>query len=174
MYISQEEKKRILPLVNHVLKKYKIKGTLSIKPYMCLTVTISDAGDLDFSGHHHRHVTREQDLQNFPSHVTKECLRELLHALNNGNKIPNGGKTYFPGMGPGEYNDKRWYVEIKYPDPHHPKPAKAAAKPKAKKVSAKKVSAKKVSAKKVSAKKVSAKKVSAKKVVKKSLSQKKN
>jgi len=104
MYIGQEDKKRIAPLVNHVLKKYKIKGTLSIKPYMTLTLTISDVGDLDFSSSYPSigEDPLSLDVEKFQSPQTKKCLTELLNALNNRNI----------GILPGT---KKWYVRIKYP-----------------------------------------------------------
>lgn len=48
-YISQDEKKNLLPEINRVLKNYGMKGSVSIKHHMTLTVTLS-TGRLDLIG----------------------------------------------------------------------------------------------------------------------------
>jgi hypothetical protein len=48
-YISQDEKKALLPEINRVLKKYEMKGSVSIKHHSTLTVTLS-TGRLDLIG----------------------------------------------------------------------------------------------------------------------------
>ena len=48
-YISQEEKKNLQPEINRVLKTYGMKGSVSIRHHMTLTVTIS-TGRLDLIG----------------------------------------------------------------------------------------------------------------------------
>jgi len=48
-YISQDEKKALMPEINTVLKKYGIKGSVAIRHHMTLTVTIS-TGRLDLIG----------------------------------------------------------------------------------------------------------------------------
>ena len=49
-YISQQDKKDLAPAIKAVLKKYGMKGTISINHYSSLVVTIQ-SGILDFSGH---------------------------------------------------------------------------------------------------------------------------
>ena len=49
-YISQQDKKDLAPAIKAVLKKYGMKGTISINHYSSLVVTIQ-SGVLDFSGH---------------------------------------------------------------------------------------------------------------------------
>ena len=49
-YISQQDKKDLAPAIKAVLKKYGMKGTISINHYSSLVVTIH-SGILDFSGH---------------------------------------------------------------------------------------------------------------------------
>jgi hypothetical protein len=48
-YISQDEKKALLPEINRVLKKYEMKGSVSIKHHSTLSVTLS-TGRLDLLG----------------------------------------------------------------------------------------------------------------------------
>lgn len=45
-YISQEEKKELMPGIKKVLKTYNMKGTVSIRHYSTLIVTLSE-GELD-------------------------------------------------------------------------------------------------------------------------------
>jgi len=46
-YISQEEKKKLAPGIKAVLKRYKMKGTLSINNYSTLVCTLK-SGSIDF------------------------------------------------------------------------------------------------------------------------------
>ena len=46
-YISQDEKKALAPAIKAILKKYKVKGTLSIKHYSTLVISIK-SGEIDF------------------------------------------------------------------------------------------------------------------------------
>ena len=48
-YITQEEKKQRAPQIKKVLKKYGLKGTIGVRNYMTLYVTIKE-GALDFIG----------------------------------------------------------------------------------------------------------------------------
>lgn len=48
-YISQDEKSKLLPEIKAVLKKYGMKGSVSIRHHMTLTVTLSE-GNLDLIG----------------------------------------------------------------------------------------------------------------------------
>ena len=45
-YISQEEKKELLPGIKKVLKTYNMKGTVSIRHHSTLIVTLTE-GELD-------------------------------------------------------------------------------------------------------------------------------
>jgi len=48
-YISQQDKKTLAPAIKKVLKKYGLKGSISIKNLMSLRVTVT-AGRLDLIG----------------------------------------------------------------------------------------------------------------------------
>ena len=48
-YISQQDKKTLAPAIKQVLKKYGLKGSISIKNLMSLRVTVT-AGRLDLIG----------------------------------------------------------------------------------------------------------------------------
>lgn len=53
-YISQEMKKKLAPEIKKVLKKYDMKGTISIKHHMALCVTLRQ-GALDLIGNINRY-----------------------------------------------------------------------------------------------------------------------
>jgi hypothetical protein len=46
-YVSQERKAQIAPLVKAVLKKYRVKGTLSVQNHSTLVLTVK-SGKIDF------------------------------------------------------------------------------------------------------------------------------
>ena len=48
-YVSQEMKKELAPAIKAVLKKYGVKGSVSVRHHTSLVVTIRE-GSLDFSG----------------------------------------------------------------------------------------------------------------------------
>ena len=47
-YVSKQDKANLAPVIKAVLKKYKMKGTISIQHYSTLVVKVA-AGALDFS-----------------------------------------------------------------------------------------------------------------------------
>lgn len=47
-YVSKQDKADLAPTIKAVLKKYKMKGTISIRHYSTLVVKVS-GGELDFS-----------------------------------------------------------------------------------------------------------------------------
>ena len=48
-YMSQERKKELAPAIKSVLKKYNMKGSISVRHYSTLVVTIK-SGALDIIG----------------------------------------------------------------------------------------------------------------------------
>jgi len=47
-YVSQDDKKKLAPAIKAVLKKYDMKGTISVRHHSSLVVTIK-SGQIDFS-----------------------------------------------------------------------------------------------------------------------------
>jgi len=47
-YVSQETKKKLAPKIKEVLKKYGVKGTISVRNHMSLVVTLR-SGEIDFA-----------------------------------------------------------------------------------------------------------------------------
>ena len=52
-YVSQEDKARLAPGINRVLKKYNMKGSISVRHHSTLVVTIR-SGAIDFTGNFKR------------------------------------------------------------------------------------------------------------------------
>lgn len=66
-YVSQEMKAKIAPAVRELCKRYGVKGTLSVRNHMTLTLTIS-SGRLDFFENYNR-VSKPS----VPDHMWREC-----------------------------------------------------------------------------------------------------
>ena len=50
-YVSQEDKARLAPGINRVLKKYNMKGSISVRHHSTLVVTVR-SGAIDFTGNY--------------------------------------------------------------------------------------------------------------------------
>lgn len=104
-YVSQEKKKQLAPQIKSVLKKYELKGSLSVQNHHSLRVTIK-SGKIDFLGNYNQVAGNkyrndplcfrlcENNLEVNPywyhEHFdgkAKECLDELILAMK--------GEDYF-------------------------------------------------------------------------------
>ena len=123
-YVSQERKSEIAPKVKAVLKKYGVKGTLSVRHHSTLVLTLK-SGKIDFiansnrvCGSNHYQVSRGfkanttgYDTINpywFQDHYdgkAKAFLTEVFAALNRGNHDNSDIQT--------DYFDVGWYVYVK-------------------------------------------------------------
>ena len=123
-YMSQERKATIAPTVKAVLKKYDLKGTLSVHNHSTLTLKIK-SGRIDFiencnrvCGNDHYQVSRgfrkitegycDVNPYWFKSHFdgeARDCLAELLAAMNDGNHDNSDSSI--------DYFDVGWYTYIK-------------------------------------------------------------
>lgn len=98
-YVSQQDKKEIAPVVKAILKKYNLKGSLSVRHHSTLVLTIK-SGKIDFIqnyndladtritsyGEKPRKVEGSIDVNVYwaQEHFTgkaKDCLLELIAAL---------------------------------------------------------------------------------------------
>lgn len=88
-YVSQEFKKEVAPVVKEILKRYGLKGTLSVRDHMTLVLKIRE-GKLDFIGNYLEGSDRTDvtylDINPywFESHFSgqcRECLKELIAAM---------------------------------------------------------------------------------------------
>lgn len=101
-YINQNEKKQIAAIVSPILKKYGVKGSLSIDNHSTLVLTISK-GSIDFIKNYNDNVKDRNNTQSaenylninvywFDKHFTgiaKEFLAEIIPALKGKNWFNN-------------------------------------------------------------------------------------
>ena len=87
-YFSQDMKKEVSPVIRAVLKKFKAKGSISVKNYSKLVVTVSTA---PFA----KESEEAQQLEN-----------EILHAMNINNGVEVEDGDY--GTVPDYYTDFRF------------------------------------------------------------------
>ena len=116
-YYNQSRKKEVAPKVKALLKKYGLKGTLSVDHHTTVVLTIS-SGDLDFIGNFNETVRVPRgDLPiinyvsvnpyHYTSHFSGECLTflaEVMEVLNEGNHDNSDIQSDFFDVG--------WYVDI--------------------------------------------------------------
>ena len=119
-YIGQEKKAKIAPKVKAVLKKYNLRGSLSIRNHMALVLTVT-AGPIDFIGnlndtmsklHRVKEYTPAKDsiqvnpywYQEHFTGLALEFLKEVIPAMNDGNHDNSDIQT--------DYFDVGWYVDI--------------------------------------------------------------
>ena len=126
-YMSQERKAQISPAVKAILKKYKVKGSLSVRNHSTLSLTIK-SGAIDFVENfiqtdanviHGKKMSQDQidwirknqsvDVNPYWYHehfsgTAKQFLREVLTAMNDGNWDKSDIQT--------DYFDVGWYVDV--------------------------------------------------------------
>jgi len=126
-YMSQERKAQIAPAVKAILKKYKVKGSLSVRNHSTLSLTIK-SGAIDFVENfiatdsnvmHGKKMSQDQidylrknqsvDVNPYWYHEhfsgkAKQFLREVLTAMNDGNWDKSDIQTDYFNVG--------WYVNV--------------------------------------------------------------
>lgn len=123
-YMSQKSKQQLTPAIKAILKKYQLKATLSVKHHSTLVLNIK-SGAIDFIGNQQETAqtnnptndyrqtqpTKENYIQVNPywyhqhfSGQAKDCLHELLQAMNIGNH--NNSRPEI------DYFDVGWYTDI--------------------------------------------------------------
>lgn len=119
-YMSQEKKAKITPVVKAILKKYHIKGTLSVRNHSTLILNIK-SGIIDFIGNFNSTMEKrpggrlnqpaEQYINVNPywfhehfSGQALKCLDELVRAMNSGNHDNSDIQS--------DYFDVGWYIDI--------------------------------------------------------------
>lgn len=104
-YMTQENKKAIAPQIKKVLKKYNMKGSISVQHHTKLVVTLS-AGELALAD-------KNVNTYWLDSHYTGTALsffKELKDAMNGAG---SGGKQNFDkGDIQSDYHFVGWYIEI--------------------------------------------------------------
>lgn len=123
-YMSQEKKQKIAPVVKSILKKYNVKGSLSVRNHSSLQLTVK-SGVIDFFENFIDVYNKEKDLRGgfndrgipakyiqvntywYHEHFTgkaKEFLKEVFTVMNNGNHDNSDIQT--------DYFDVGWYVRV--------------------------------------------------------------
>ena len=126
-YMNQEKKSRIAPVVKSILKKYGVKGSLSVRNHSTLVLNIK-SGPIDFIENYiqtdkdksySKYMSEDQiayirknkiiDVNPYWYHEhfsgkAKTFLKEILHAMNDGNHDNSDIQT--------DYFDVGWYVDV--------------------------------------------------------------
>jgi hypothetical protein len=120
-YFSQERKKEMAPKVKALLKKYDLKGSLSVDNHSTVVLTIK-SGHLDFIQNFNETVENrpggfrlgeraktyiDVNPYHYTSHFSGECLdflNEVMKVLNEGNHDNSDIQS--------DYFDVGWYVDI--------------------------------------------------------------
>lgn len=100
-YMSQERKASLAPAIKAVLKKYGVKGSLSVDNHSGLRLTLSE-GKVDFGTDHHQVNTYHIGSQ--WNGVAQKFLSEVVAAMNVGNH--DRSDIY------SDYFDVGWYVYV--------------------------------------------------------------
>ena len=96
-YINQETKAKLLPGIKDVLNRYGMKGTVSIRDYCCLVVTLQ-SGKLPLKGSYDKLYSSR-----YFGKIVKFC-DELEAAMDKGNHDHSDSQT--------DYFDVGWYKGI--------------------------------------------------------------
>ena len=102
-YMNQENKKLLAPKIKAVLKKYGMKGSISIRHHSTLVVTLKQ-GKIDFADKY----VNEYHLDSHHSGIALEFLTELKDAMNNCEQIQNFDKSNSQE----DYFHVGWYIDI--------------------------------------------------------------
>jgi hypothetical protein len=126
-YMSQEKKAQIAPVVKAILKKYNVKGSLSVRNHSTLVLNVK-SGAIDFVENfiqtdanvvHGKKMSEDQidyirknqsvDVNPYWYHehfdgVAKKFLKEILTAMNDGNWDKSDIQTDYFNVG--------WYVDV--------------------------------------------------------------
>lgn len=77
-YVSQEKKAQLAPAIKAVLKKYNMKGSISVRNHTSLVVTVT-SGTIDFGGDSIQ--VNEYHIDRHYEGVARDFLNELLQAM---------------------------------------------------------------------------------------------
>lgn len=116
-FMNQEKKAKLAPAIKDVLKKYGLKGTISVAIHRTLVVNIK-SGSIDFIANFNETNSDHRDFRPASDYIdvnpywyhehfsgrAKECLTELLTAMNVGNHDRSDIQT--------DYFDVGWYVDV--------------------------------------------------------------
>ena len=113
--MSQENKKALSPAIKAVLKKFKMKGTISVKHHSSLVVNIK-SGPIDFEMNGRGYTTMSY-AHNAKTEEEKTFVTELLAAMNGAGELQNFDESDIMT----DYFNIGWYTNInigKYDKPY--------------------------------------------------------
>ena len=102
-YMSQEKKKALMPNIKAVLKKYNMKGTVSVKDNMSLVVRLT-AGAIDFNLNYGYEQVNHYHIHSNYDGIAAQFLTELKAAMNDGNHDKSDPQIDYFCVG--------WYITI--------------------------------------------------------------
>ena len=111
-YINQEDKKRLAPKIKAVLKKYGVKGSISISHHSNLVVRLKE-GKVDlygektspsWCGSHGSDSVNTYWINDHHTGKSRDFLNELKAAMNDGNWDKSDVRTDYFNVG--------WYSDI--------------------------------------------------------------
>lgn len=100
-FMNQERKTALAPAIKAILKKYGMKGSLSVHNHLSLVLTLTE-GDIDFGVTNHQVNTYW--VQDHWQGKAKDFLVEVIAAMNVGNWDNSDAMT--------DYFDVGWYVNV--------------------------------------------------------------
>ena len=101
-YMNQERKKELAPAIKSILKKYGAKGSLKVRHYSTLVLTISESR---FEVSEDEERINHCYLSEHHSGEKLEFLKELVDAMMTGNHDNSDSQT--------DYFDVGWYISIR-------------------------------------------------------------
>jgi len=103
-YVSQEMKKELAPQIKAVLKKYGMKGTISVQNHMSLVVTLSE-GVINFETDRDNFQVNPYWVKEHYTGAARDFLVELVDAMR-------GPKFYDNSDIMTDYFDVSHYIDI--------------------------------------------------------------
>ena len=101
-YMNQEKKKTLAPKIKEILKKYNMKGTLSVDNYSTLNLNLK-SGSIDFGTDQINEYWYQDHFKDNPEALA--FLSEVIPAMNVGNHDNSDMMT--------DYFDVGWYIGVK-------------------------------------------------------------
>ena len=100
-YMNQEKKKTLAPKIKEILKKYNMKGTLSVDNYSTLNLNLK-CGSIDFGTDQINEYWYKDHFKDNPEALN--FLSEVIPAMNVGNHDNSDIMT--------DYFDVGWYISV--------------------------------------------------------------
>ena len=99
--MNQEKKKKLAPKIKEILKKYNMKGTLSVDNYSTLNLNLK-SGSIDFGTDQINEYWYKDHFEDNPEALA--FLSEVIPAMNVGNHDNSDIMT--------DYFDVGWYISV--------------------------------------------------------------